>query len=59
LRLSPNTNGIFDALHDAAVRLAHLRGPIAQALLPTRDLLAKPLAIEQIRVLGLKDSAAT
>ncbi len=57
LRLSPSTFGIFDAFNDEAGRQAHLTGPIAQALMANAaELLAVPPAIEQIEVLGLKNS---
>jgi len=57
LRLSPSTFGIFDAFHDEAGRQAHLTGPIAQALMANAaELLASPPSIEQIDVLGLKNT---
>ena len=57
LRLSPTTFGIFDAFNDEAGRQAHLNGPIAQALMANAaELLAVPPSIEQIEVLGLKNS---
>ncbi len=57
LRLSPTTFGIFDAFNDEAGRQAHLNGPIAQALMANAaELLAVPPSIEQIEVLGLKNT---
>ncbi|HEY8023254.1 MAG TPA: antibiotic biosynthesis monooxygenase [Burkholderiaceae bacterium] len=57
LRLSPTTFGIFDAFNDEAGRQAHLSGPIAQALMANAaELLAVPPSIEQIEVLGLKNT---
>jgi quinol monooxygenase YgiN len=59
LRLSPSVFGIFDAFEDEAGRQAHLSGPIAQALMAKApELFARPPAIEQIEVLGLKNAAA-
>ena len=37
LRLSPTTFGIFDAFDTEANRQAHLKGPIAQALMAKAD----------------------
>ena len=55
LRLGPATFGIFDAFADDAGRKAHLAGPIAAALMAKgSDLLAEPLEIEQVDVLGAK-----
>jgi quinol monooxygenase YgiN len=55
LRLGPSTFGIFDAFADESGRQAHLKGPIAQALMAKApELFAKPPAIEQIDVLGAK-----
>ena len=55
LRLGPSTFAIFDAFRDEAGRQAHLTGPIAKALMAKApDLLARPLAIEKIDVLGAK-----
>ena len=55
LRLAPATFGIFDAFADDAGRKAHLAGPIAAALMAKgSDLLAEPLEIEQVDVLGAK-----
>ncbi|WP_398500507.1 putative quinol monooxygenase [Variovorax sp.] len=57
LRLSPTTFGVFDAFETEADRQAHLVGP--QALMAKApELFAKPPAIEQIDVLGLKNAAA-
>jgi quinol monooxygenase YgiN len=55
LRLGPSTFGIFDAFADESGRQAHLHGPIAQALMAKApELFAKPPAIEQVDVLGVK-----
>ena len=59
LRLSPTTFGVFDAFENEAGRQAHLDGPIRQQLIARADeLLAAPPSIEQIEVLGLKNTAA-
>ena len=48
-------SGVFDAFFDEAGRLAHLNGPIAQALgANASKLLAQAPAIERIDVLGAK-----
>ena len=58
LRLSPSTFGVFDAFENEDGRQAHLKGPIAQALMAKAgELLAKPPSIEPIEVLGLKNQA--
>ena len=58
LRLSPSTFGVFDAFHDETGRQAHLNGPIAEALMAKApELFARPLSIEPIEVLGLKNTA--
>jgi len=55
LRLSENTFGVFDAFENEAGREAHLRGPIAQALMAKAgELLAKPPAIHKIDILADK-----
>jgi quinol monooxygenase YgiN len=55
LRFGPSTFGIFDSFADEGGRQAHLKGPIAQALMAKApELFAKPPAIEQIDVLGAK-----
>lgn len=60
LRLSPSTFGVFDAFEDEAGRQAHLSGPIAQALMAKApELFATPPSIEQIEVLGLKNTGPT
>jgi quinol monooxygenase YgiN len=57
LRLGPSTFGVFDAFAGEAARQAHLKGPIAQALMAAASqLLAKPPTIEPIDVLGAKVS---
>jgi quinol monooxygenase YgiN len=59
LRLSPTTFGVFDSFYDEASRQAHLKGPIAQALIASApDLLAAPPSIEPVEVLGLKNIGA-
>jgi quinol monooxygenase YgiN len=58
LRLSLSTFGIFDAFETDANRQAHLKGPIAQALMAKADeLFSVPPSIETIDVLGLKNQA--
>lgn len=55
LRLGPTTFGVFDAFIDEAGRQAHLKGPIAQALMAqAAELFAQPPTIEPIDVLGAK-----
>jgi quinol monooxygenase YgiN len=55
LRFGPTTFGVFDAFADEAARQAHLKGPIAQALMAAASqLLASPPTIEPIEVLGAK-----
>jgi len=55
LRLGPTTFGVFDAFTSETGRQAHLDGPIAQALMANApELLAEPLMIERIDVLGAK-----
>ena len=55
LRLGPTTFGVFDAFTNESGRQAHLNGPIAKALMAQApQLFAKPPAIEQIEVLGVK-----
>ena len=57
LRLGPSTFGVFGAFGDEEGRQAHLKGPIAQALMAAASqLFAKPPAIEPIDVLGAKVS---
>jgi quinol monooxygenase YgiN len=59
LRLSPSVFGIFDAFETEEARQAHLKGPIAQALMAKADaLLATPPTIESVEVLGMKNEAA-
>lgn len=56
IRIAPGVFGIFDAFADEAGRKAHLEGEIAKALQGAvgKDLLAKPLAIEQLTILAAK-----
>jgi quinol monooxygenase YgiN len=55
LQMGSSTFGIFDAFVDEAGRLAHLNGPIAQALgANAPKLLAQAPSIERIDVLGAK-----
>ena len=55
LRLGPSTFGIFDAFADDAGRQAHLKGPIAAALMAkASELLAEPPQIEQVDLLAVK-----
>jgi quinol monooxygenase YgiN len=59
LRLGPTTFGVFDAFYDEAGRKAHLSGPIAKALMAKApELFSSPPSIEQIEVLGLKNTGA-
>ena len=52
LQLGPST---FDAFADESGRQAHLNGPIAKALMANApDLLAAPLSIEKVEILGAK-----
>ena len=56
LRLGPTTFAIFDSFADESARKAHLKGPIADALMaqaPT--LLSAPPTIESVDVIGAKD----
>lgn len=58
LRLGPTTFGIFDAFADDVGRQAHLRGPIAAALMAKApELLAHPPTIEPVDVLRAKLSS--
>lgn len=58
LRLGPTTFAIFDAFENEEGREAHLKGPIAQALMAhAAELLAAPPTIEKLEVLGLKNEA--
>jgi quinol monooxygenase YgiN len=55
IRLGPATFGIFDAFPDEAGREAHLKGPIAAALMAkAAELLAAPPKIEKVEVLAAK-----
>ncbi|MBK8168728.1 MAG: antibiotic biosynthesis monooxygenase [Sandaracinaceae bacterium] len=55
IRLSKSDFAIFDTFTDEAGRQAHLKGPIALALMEKADeLLAQPPKIEQISVLACK-----
>ena len=55
LKLGPGTFAIFDAFEDEAGRQTHLNGPIARALMTHGpDLLAAPLTIEPLEVIGAK-----
>jgi len=55
LRLGPSTFGIFDAFPDEPGREAHLKGPIAVALMEKApDLLAQEPKIERVDVLAAK-----
>lgn len=58
LKFSDSVFGVFDAFENEAGREAHLKGPIAQALMAKADeLFARPPSIERIDVLGLKNKA--
>lgn len=55
VRLGPTTFGVFDAFPDEPGRDAHLKGPIATALMAQAgDLLAAAPAIERLEILGAK-----
>ena len=55
LRLGPTTFGIFDAFPGESGRQAHLKGPIAAALMAqAADLLSEPPRIESVDVLAAK-----
>ena len=55
LRMGSSTFGIFDAFSDEAGREAHLKGPIAAALMAkASDLLSEPPKIEKVDVLAAK-----
>ncbi len=55
LRLGPSTFAVFDSFHDESGRQAHLKGPIAQALMAQApNLLAVPPSIERTEILGAK-----
>jgi quinol monooxygenase YgiN len=54
-RFGPSTFGIFDAFEGETGREAHLKGPIATALMTKApDLLAEPPRIEKVDVLASK-----
>jgi len=54
-RISKSEFGIFDAFADEAGRQAHLKGPIASALLAkAAELLAEPPRIEPVDLLAAK-----
>lgn len=58
LKFSDSVFGVFDAFENEAGREAHLKGPIAQALMAKADeLFARPPSIERIDVVGLKNQA--
>jgi quinol monooxygenase YgiN len=55
LRLGPKTFGVFDAFANESGRQAHLKGPIAQALMGlASELFSEPPTIEPIDILGAK-----
>ena len=55
LKLGPTTFGIFDAFPSDAGRQAHLKGPIAAALMAkASELLAEPPSIQQVDVMASK-----
>jgi len=57
LKLGPSTFGVFDAFADDAGRQAHLRGPIAQALMANAELFSRAPQIDPVDVLGAKLAA--
>jgi quinol monooxygenase YgiN len=55
LKIGPSTFGIFDAFPNEAGREAHLRGPIAAALMAKADeLLAQAPTLERVEVFAAK-----
>jgi quinol monooxygenase YgiN len=55
LQMGPSTFGTFDAFGDEAGREAHLKGPIAAALMAkASELLSEPPKIEKADVLAAK-----
>ncbi len=55
LKIGPSRYGIFDAFPSDAGRQAHLKGPIAAALMAkASELLARPPSIEQVDLLAAK-----
>jgi quinol monooxygenase YgiN len=55
LKFGPSTFAVFDAFADEVGRQSHLAGEIAKALIAhAPDLLASPLTIEKLDVLGAK-----
>ncbi len=55
LRIGPSTYGIFDSFDGEEGRQAHLKGPVAAALVAkVPDLLSKPPVIEQVELLAVK-----
>jgi quinol monooxygenase YgiN len=59
VRYSPSEFGIFDAFDGEPGREAHLKGPIAAALMAkASDLLAVPPKIERVDVLAAKVTGA-
>ncbi len=58
LRLGPATFGIFDAFSEEAGREAHLRGPIAAALMAhAAEWLSQPPTIEKVDLIATKLAA--
>lgn len=57
LKLGPSTFGVFDAFADDAGRQAHLKGPIAQALMANAELFSRAPQIDPVDVLGAKLAA--
>jgi len=55
LQLGPSTFGVFDAFADEDGRQAHLKGPIAKALMEhAQELFSEPPQIEPVDVLSSK-----
>lgn len=55
LKISSGTYGIFDAFAEENGRQAHLKGPIAQALMAVAPhLLSEPPTLEMVDILGEK-----
>jgi quinol monooxygenase YgiN len=55
LKLGPSTYGVFDAFTDETGRQAHLKGPIASALMEQAPVLfSTPPTIEPIELIGVK-----
>ena len=55
VRLGPTTFGVFDTFADENGRQTHMNGPIAKEIKGSaEELLAKPLSVERLDILGYK-----